>query len=91
MIDDKLIKKLTPRLRRIQGQVKGIERMIVAKKYCMDIFQQVAAVIGALKAINLEILENHLKTCVRQAMKEGNTKEINKKIKELKDIYDKYV
>lgn len=64
--------------------------MIIEKKYCIDIFQQIAAVVGALKSINAEILENHLKTCVKETMKNGTDKEISQKITELKEIYKKY-
>lgn len=90
MIDERLIKKLTPRLRRVRGQIDGISRMIENREYCVDIFQQIAAAIGALKAINIAILENHLNTCVKNAMVSKNEKEIKAKIKELIDIYKKY-
>ncbi|GAB4032845.1 MAG: hypothetical protein Fur0012_11880 [Elusimicrobiota bacterium] len=90
MINENLIKKLAPRLRRVKGQIDGISRMIENKEYCVDIFQQVSAAVGALKAINLAILENHLNTCVRNAMASKNEKETKEKIKELVDIYRKY-
>ncbi|HOJ86396.1 MAG TPA: metal-sensitive transcriptional regulator [Elusimicrobiales bacterium] len=90
MIDDKLIKKLKPRLKRIEGQVNGISKMIEKKEYCVDIFQQISAVIGALKSVNALILENHLNTCVKNAMASKNEKEIKEKIKELTEIYKKY-
>lgn len=90
MIDDKLIKKLKPRLKRIEGQVNGISKMIENKEYCVDIFQQISAAIGALKSVNLLILENHLNTCVKNSMASKNEKEIREKIKELTEIYKKY-
>lgn len=90
MIDDKLIKKLKPRLKRIEGQVNGISKMIEKKEYCVDIFQQISAVMGALKSVNALILENHLNTCVKNAMASKNEKEIKEKIKELTEIYKKY-
>ncbi|MEW6012516.1 MAG: metal-sensitive transcriptional regulator [Elusimicrobiales bacterium] len=90
MIDDKLIKKLKPRLKRIEGQVNGISKMIENKEYCVDIFQQISAAIGALKSVNLLILENHLNTCVKNSMASKNEKEIREKIKELTEIYRKY-
>ncbi len=90
MINDKLIHKLKPRLKRIKGQIDGISRMIENKEYCVDIFQQISAVIGALKAVNMLILENHLKTCVKNTISSQNDREINAKIKELIDIYRKY-
>ncbi len=90
MVDDKLIHRLKPRLKRIKGQINGITRMIENKEYCVDIFQQISAVIGALKAVNILILENHLKTCIKKTMASKNDKEIKAKIKELTDIYRKY-
>lgn len=90
MIDDNLIKKLKPRLKRIEGQVNGISKMIEKKEYCVDIFQQISAVMGALKSVNALILENHLNTCVKNAMASKNEKEIKEKIKELTEIYKKY-
>ncbi|MEF3279572.1 MAG: metal-sensitive transcriptional regulator [Elusimicrobiota bacterium] len=90
MVDDRLIKKISPRIKKAYGQINGIKRMIENKEYCIDIFQQIAAVIGALKSINALILENHLNTCVRNAMQSKNEKEIKEKIRELIDIYKKY-
>ncbi len=90
MINDELIKKLRPRLKRIEGQISGISKMIENKEYCLDIFQQIYAAIGALKSVNLLILENHLNTCVKNAMASKNEKEIREKIKELTEIYRKY-
>lgn len=90
MIDERLIKKLAPRLKKVKGQIDGISRMIENKEYCVDIFQQISAVIGALKAINILILENHLNTCVKNTIASKNEKEVKEKIKELIDIYRKY-
>lgn len=90
MIDETLIKKLKPRIKRVKGQIDGISRMIENREYCVDIFQQISAAIGALKAINTAILENHLNTCVKHAMISGKEKEIKEKVKELIDIYRKY-
>lgn len=90
MIDDKLIKKLLPRIKKIEGQIKGISRMIENKEYCVDIFQQISAVCGALKSINSVILENHLNTCVKHTINSGNEKKIKEKIKEIVEIYSKY-
>jgi DNA-binding FrmR family transcriptional regulator len=59
------------RLRRIEGQVRGLERMIDEDKYCIDILTQVAAVTRALQSVALGLLEEHLSHCVAQAMAEG--------------------
>jgi CsoR family transcriptional regulator, copper-sensing transcriptional repressor len=57
-------KKLLSRVKRIGGQVAGIERMLDDKRYCVDILNQIAAVRSALDALGVELLTRHLETCV---------------------------
>ena len=59
------------RLRRIEGQVRGLQRMVESDKYCIDILTQVAAVTRALQSVALGLLEQHLSHCVTQAVAEG--------------------
>ena len=59
------------RLRRIEGQVRGLQRMIEDDKYCIDILTQVAAATKALQSVALGLLEEHLSHCVTEAMAEG--------------------
>jgi CsoR family transcriptional regulator, copper-sensing transcriptional repressor len=59
------------RLRRIEGQVRGLQRMIEEDQYCIDILTQVAAATKALQAVALGLLEEHLGHCVAQAVAEG--------------------
>ena len=59
------------RLRRIEGQVRGLQRMIDEDKYCIDILTQVSAATKALQAVALGLLEEHLSHCVSQAMADG--------------------
>ena len=56
--------KLATRVKRISGQVAGIERMLEEKRYCVDILNQISAVRSALDALGVELLTNHLETCV---------------------------
>ncbi len=60
------------RLRRVEGQVRGLQRMIDEDKYCIDILTQVSAVTKALQAVALGLLEDHLSHCVAQALTEGD-------------------
>ena len=90
MITEREMKKLQPRLKKIEGQVKGLSRMIEKGEYCVDILQQISAVSGALKAAGLIILENHINTCVRQAMVSRNDQEVKDKVEELMEIYKKF-
>lgn len=61
------------RMRRIEGQVRGISKMIEDDKYCIDILTQVAAVNKALEAVALGLLDEHLKHCVTDAITEGGS------------------
>ncbi|SFL77211.1 metal-sensitive transcriptional regulator [Halanaerobium salsuginis] len=62
-------KDLTNRLKRIEGQVRGIQRMIEEDKYCVDILHQVGAIQGGLKKVALKILDKHVHGCVQRAVK----------------------
>ncbi len=63
---------LVRRLRRIEGQVRGIERMIEREEYCVDILQQTAALKAAVESVSLLILEDHVQGCVRTAAEQGD-------------------
>jgi DNA-binding FrmR family transcriptional regulator len=59
------------RLRRIEGQVRGLQRMIDEDGYCIDVLTQISAVNRALQAVALELLDDHLSHCVAEALSEG--------------------
>jgi DNA-binding FrmR family transcriptional regulator len=59
------------RLRRIEGQVRGVQRMVEEDKYCIDVLDQIAAVTKALQAVALELLDDHLSHCVAEALTKG--------------------
>jgi DNA-binding FrmR family transcriptional regulator len=61
------------RLRRIEGQVRGVQRMVEDDTYCIDVLTQIAAVTKALQAVALELLDDHLGHCVAHAVAEGGT------------------
>jgi len=69
--DNTEYKSLMNRLNRIEGQVKGIKKMVETDVYCTDILTQVSAIQSALNAFNKELLTNHIKTCVVQDIKNG--------------------
>jgi CsoR family transcriptional regulator, copper-sensing transcriptional repressor len=62
---------LLARLARIEGQVRGLSRMVEADKYCIDVLTQVSATTRALQAVALELLDDHLKHCVIEAAAQG--------------------
>jgi DNA-binding FrmR family transcriptional regulator len=59
------------RLRRIEGQVRGLQRMIENEEYCIDVLTQISAATRALQVVSLSLLDEHLRHCVSQAMAEG--------------------
>ena len=67
--------KILQSLRRIEGQVRGIHKMVEEERYCADVLNQVAAARMALAQVGLTILEDHTKGCVSEAIKEENKKE----------------
>ncbi len=77
-------------LRKIEGQVAGIQRMIQEKRYCVDILTQIRSIIGALHRVEGEIFRKHLDGCVVQALKGKSEAEKQKKINEVVDLIDKF-
>ena len=63
-MNSETLTKLKPRIRRIAGQVAGIERMIDQDRYCVDILNQISAIRSALDALGVELLSDHLESCV---------------------------
>ena len=59
------------RLRRVEGQIRGLQRMVEDDEYCIDVLTQIAAATKALQAVSLGLLDEHLKHCVAQAAAEG--------------------
>ena len=78
------------RLRRIEGQVRGLQRMVEEDKYCIDILTQVSAATKALQSFSLELLEEHLSHCVAEAARRGGP-EAEHKIREASDAIARLV
>lgn len=74
---DKEYQDLMNRLKRIEGQVRGIQGMLQKDAYCADVLMQVAAVNAALNSFNKALLANHLRTCVADNIREGNDEVID--------------
>src|SRR5882672_2107746 len=74
------------RLSRIEGQVRGVARMVDHDRYCIDILTQIAAVRAALRRVEEEILEDHVGHCVEHAITSGNRREQRRKVNELIDV-----
>src|SRR5881396_2175876 len=81
---------LVKRLHRIEGQVRGIERMVEDDRYCIDILTQVAAVNTALESLAFKILDDHVNHCVTDALASGDPVEAAAKSKELMEAVQRF-
>jgi CsoR family transcriptional regulator, copper-sensing transcriptional repressor len=73
-------KDLQDRLRRIEGQIRGVQRMVEEDAYCLDILTQLNSISGAVKAVGLGLLDDHVRHCVRASLEQG---EGDEKVEEL--------
>jgi DNA-binding FrmR family transcriptional regulator len=78
------------RLKRIEGQIRGVQKMIEDKRYCIDILTQLSSIVGAIKAVEENILDRHLKGCVQHSFTKGNKLDRGQKIDEVIDVLKKF-
>jgi CsoR family transcriptional regulator, copper-sensing transcriptional repressor len=71
------------RLSRIKGQVEGVERMILEKRYCPEIVNQIKAIRSALKSLEVNVIEGHMRHCVKQAITSKNPIVVQEKLEEI--------
>ena len=83
---DEEYKALINRLSRIEGQVRGIRKMVETDAYCVDILTQVSAIQAALNAFNRELLANHIRTCVMNDIKNGNDEIVDELVQTLQKL-----
>lgn len=79
--------KIKNRLKRIEGQIRGLEKMVEDDRYCVDILIQISAVQAALKKVGFTLLERHTKTCVSHSIQSGDGEEM---IEELMQVIQQY-
>ncbi len=84
--DEKEYKDFLNRLRRIEGQVRGVEKMVENDAYCVDILTQVSAVTAALNSFNKVLLANHIRTCVAEDIREGKDETIDELVTALQKL-----
>jgi DNA-binding FrmR family transcriptional regulator len=83
--------ELVTRLRKIEGQVRGIERMVADERYCIDVLTQIAAARTALEKVALEILNGHVTHCVHDAIASGDSAAAADKSRELLEAVERFV
>ena len=79
---------IVPRLRRIEGQIRGISRMVEERRYCIDIIQQLTAARKALDQVSLKIMNGHINTCVSESIRRRDGEQ---KITELMQTINRFV
>lgn len=90
MMDETQKDKVAARLRRIEGQIGGIRKMIEDDRYCIDILTQTSAVVSALRGVEDLVMQNHLNTCVVDAIKSDDESEKQQKLDEVMDVIGKF-
>ena len=88
-VDPEIMDRNLKRLRRVEGQVRGLQKMVEEQRYCADIMTQISAVHEALRGVGLELMRNHLKHCAATAIRTGGT-DADAMYDELLDLMHKY-
>lgn len=90
MINEETKREVLNRLKRIEGQVQGIQRMVAEEKYCVDILLQVSAVQGAMDQVSKRVLGEHIESCVAEAFTSGDARDRGRKIEELLEVFSRF-
>jgi DNA-binding FrmR family transcriptional regulator len=89
-VDEALQQSALRRLRRIEGQVRGLQKMVEEGRYCADVLTQVASVQEALGGVAKLLLKNHLKHCVTHAIVSGDAVDADQKFEELVELFGRH-
>ena len=90
MMDAETKHQALARLRRIEGQIQGIRRMVEEEKYCVAILLQISAIQGALGQVSKVLMVRHIESCVLDSLKAGTERERARKIEELIEVCSRY-
>jgi DNA-binding FrmR family transcriptional regulator len=90
MLEGKEKQSVLNRLNRIEGQVKGVRKMVEENRYCIDILNQTSAIASALRNVENIVMENHLNTCVAEAMRSNDDEIKREKSAEVMDVISKF-
>jgi len=81
--------ELLARLRRIEGQVRGIQRMVASDKYCVDVLNQISAVVSGMEKVGLRLLRDHMRGCVADAFRSKDKGE--EKVEEVVKVVERFL
>jgi DNA-binding FrmR family transcriptional regulator len=88
--DPEIKKNLQVRLRRVEGQVRGLQKMIEDERYCPEILEQMSAVHASLRSIERVLLRGHLQHCATEALRSGDEKKAQRTYEELTELFYKH-
>lgn len=83
--------KVQNRLKRIEGQVRGLQRMVDEDAYCIDVLTQISSSVRALEGVATILLKDHVDHCVRRAIEEGDGVEVDEKVEELTAAVERFL
>jgi DNA-binding FrmR family transcriptional regulator len=83
--------RLRNRLRRIEGQVRGLQRMVDEEAYCVDVLTQVGSVVSALEKVGTLVLKDHVEHCVRESIESGDRHKVDEKVEELTAAVERFL
>jgi len=89
-VDERTKENLSLRLRRVEGQVRGIQKMIEDERYCPDILVQMSAVHESMRSIERMLLRNHLQHCTTETLRSGDDKKAQRTYQELTELFYKH-
>jgi DNA-binding FrmR family transcriptional regulator len=83
--------KLQNRLKRIEGQVRGVQRMVDEEVYCVDVLTQISSIVSALEKVGAILLKDHVGHCVRESVESGDREKTDEKIEELTAAVERFL
>lgn len=89
-VDDEVKRNLSLRLRRIEGQVRGVQKMVEDERYCPDVLTQISAVHESLRSVERVLLRNHLQHCATEALRSGDENKARRTYEELTELFYKH-
>jgi CsoR family transcriptional regulator, copper-sensing transcriptional repressor len=90
-VDESSKQDLLVRLRRIEGQVRGVQKMVENERYCPDVLVQMSSIHESLRSVERILMKNHLQHCATEALRSGDEKKAQKTYDELTDLFYKHV
>lgn len=90
-VDPEIKQSNLNRLRRIEGQVRGLQKMVAEERYCADIVVQIASAQEALRSVSRALMQNHLRHCATEAIRSGNERQVSAQYEELLELIYKHL